>query len=120
MREDFMEAVTRYRCRYCDKLFISNRHNCKFDPGLSGCFTCQHLVSIKENIVENEEYGEIKEKVIICDIEKPVSMVTLADMKWALRCESWEELENYQGKDSFLNHLRQCRLKSSNEKGEIE
>ncbi|MCR5755490.1 MAG: hypothetical protein K6G30_11865 [Acetatifactor sp.] len=94
MKEDF-EEITMYKCRYCEKVFYTNkRHKCKFNPLNKTCFSCTFCKGVTE------------EGVIECDQGNEISLEELSrQYHWKLDCHKWECMNGYIGKDSYIKRI---------------
>ncbi len=118
MKEDFTE-ITMYECKFCGLLFRTNeRHFCKFNPRYHNCFSCQrfHGIEMRPITTESELAGEkIEEtypaKFISCKETGGVRIADFANRNWNLNCPYWKELNNYNGKTSYLRKLQSLSTK---------
>ena len=60
-----MEAVTRYRCRWCGKEFRTpDRHICKYDPDFRNCLSCKFRGAFVEGKPERHVgFGKLEDGV---------------------------------------------------------
>lgn len=115
--EKNFEKITMFQCKYCGKRYLTTRHQCKFDKEKHNCFSCQYMTGIQEtnkkifmgdNWYEeenDEQVISIVEKSVICKVGKCLTLNKLAKNKWELECDLYKELEDYEGKNTFLNNL---------------
>lgn len=106
MDKHFTE-IKMYQCNYCGKVFFTNRrHKCKYNPFCKNCFSCKHCVSIEVCNLENENaLGDTCEKVIDCENGIYVKVQDLSRKRWNLNCESWICMDNYSGKDTYVENV---------------
>lgn len=105
--EDFI-PVQLFRCRYCDRIFKTKTHQCKFRPG--NCFSCQNLVGIRTcfGLTESgEKYARRKE--VICAKGREKSFLELWKNHWQMECPDFCLIPGFSGKKDYLNRLRDLR-----------
>ena len=102
------ETVIMYRCIWCGSLFkTDHRHRCKFSPKICNCFSCAHCKGVDQAAdLSSEDEG--KDVILICGIRKlsecAVPVRKIAEKHWKMGCPSWQQMNDYQGKDSYMNH----------------
>lgn len=103
------ETVTMYRCVWCGKLFKTDRlHRCKFAPKMRNCFSCAHCNGVDKTTLL-PFYDDVKDVVLICGIAKLLKCANpvreMAEKHWKMDCPKWQQLEDYQGKDSYMHRI---------------
>ena len=86
MSKSFTE-VKRKQCNNCGKLFVTERHDCKFDPEKRNCLTCQH--NLGQRICDSEAYFE-------CAKGNDDGWTNLGDIisaHWKMNCKDWQLVE---------------------------
>lgn len=113
-----LKKIEMYQCRWCSKVFYTTKHNCKFSIHKKNCFSCMHLIGIKETINSNyAEFGDFKEKTLLCDAGHDTPMIELSNKKWDLNCSSWCCIQDYEGKSTFLYRMLQANLSRDDNMG---
>lgn len=103
------ETVIMYRCIWCGRLFKTDHiHKCKFSPKMRNCFSCAHCKGVDQAAVLFSD-NEGKDVVLVCGIGKlsecAVPVRKIAEKHWKMDCPSWQQIEDYYGKDSYMNHI---------------
>lgn len=81
-------TVTRKQCCHCGLLFVTERHDCKFDPEKRNCLTCQHNLGQRVNC-DGEAYFECEKG----DKDGVSDLIVLISCHWNLKCDDWEKVE---------------------------
>ncbi len=108
MNNDF-EAVTVYRCRFCRKIFMTDkRHTCKFNPEAKNCFSCRNCMELKENKdKDREHFSDIE---VCCKKGLRTGLAEMASLNWQLGCNSWQIRPDYKGKESYLRDVPRLEI----------
>lgn len=90
-----MKKLTVYECEFCKKLFRTpNKHNCKKNPELKNCFTCEHLkgwlksldgVDVGVGIIYDPNYPNCAAGIDGWDIE------SIKHSNYNMQCPDWKE-----------------------------
>lgn len=80
-------TVSRKQCCHCGKLFITERHDCKFDPEKRNCLTCQHNLGHRDD-GEGDDYFECE-----AGYDGGSNLGDIISAKWNLNCPKWQLVE---------------------------
>ena len=86
MSRSFTE-VKRRQCNHCGNLYVTERHECKFDPEKRNCLTCQH------NLGQRSEDGVAFFECAKGHTEDWVEIVPIQSMNWKMDCKDWQLVE---------------------------
>lgn len=81
-------AVKAFKCLYCGKLFRTTRHDCKFDPAKTNCFTCKHYAGFNE-----PEFVDDYHKDVCVNCNADGNALFLNELKssgYKLNCDEYE------------------------------
>ena len=121
MAEEF-EKVVRYKCKWCGGIFSTERHKCKFSPKRKNCMSCKHCIGFRKGsgaIYDPVSLGyvDVDPSWFICDmgIDGYNDLTDIHDNGWdGLGCDSYELMDNYNGKKSYSDalYLNQEKVKA--------
>ena len=80
-------SVTRKQCCHCGKLFLTERHDCKFDPEKRNCLTCQH------NLGQRSEHGVAFFECAKGHTDDWVEIIPIQSSNWKMDCKDWQLVE---------------------------
>ena len=107
MNENFIDVViTKHRCIFCNGMYNTVHHICRYNPEHHSCFSCLNILGITETDGDEQKAGQCI-KMIICALGKEISVKELSDNSWKLEkdCLNYECIQDYSGKDSYEEHV---------------
>lgn len=110
--KDF-EVVVGYICKYCNEIFLSTKHRCRYNPRYKGCYTCRNNEGLTDTDAEEESVFSlnldendkelINKKVIKCRKGINPSLDSVSSNGWDYRCTDWEDEHMADGKTNPIN-----------------
>ena len=77
-----MIEIKAFKCEFCKKIYISNRHKCKYNPEYKNCFTCSHNMEFfLETIFYDTYEGDRETKDVFVRCAKEHDDITARDAK---------------------------------------
>lgn len=113
MSKNQFEEIKMYRCKYCGKEFhTDSRHRCKFNPEYHNCFSCKHCIEIEDRTKKINTNQSIEDyfdpeisKRVVCQCGFYHTLLELSRKRWGLNCRSWECMDEYEGKITYLENV---------------
>lgn len=96
------ETLTRYKCKWCKKIFATTRHNCKFSPSKGNCMSCKHCIGF-ERARGGEEIEE--PACFICEVNDYKDVDDLYLNNWQADCDDYELMDDYEGSISYAKKI---------------
>lgn len=111
MSPDDFTKLTRYRCRWCGKLFATDKkHDCKFHPDKRNCLSCKRCSGVEDGEIEGVNGHYIPAKRFICDVDAlgdadEMYLVTFSHDNWKGFCDEYDPLPDYTGSKSYSDNI---------------